>query len=167
MQAEIITHTTRHIKCPACGHDKDHRCNHLKPGYQFGPWYCDECGVAITGTVTSTGEIEIEIFTKQRSIPIYVLLKHDPGEAACPPIYLVLETSTVVDGNNDFTEGLEYLYNEHTCPTNWTHDIVKIRYMGDDDPHGVFEYLAAVKIEDEVENPMELFKEVIEKDEVF
>ena len=36
----------------------------------------------------------------------------------------------------------EYFYNEHTCPTNYMTEVVKvISEDGNEDPHGIFAYV--------------------------
>jgi len=59
-----------------------------------------------------------------------VLLRVDPESH---PLYFVVEARrfTFSDGLNE-----PYFYDEGTCPTNWTCDIVAVVSRGDEDPHG-------------------------------
>lgn len=170
------------LVCPGCSLPTDYSTEHLwneelRIGKPWGPWYCAACGVGFTGKVLNEqGRTEIKLLTDRRQVKIWVLLKHNPGEyargvldRACSPIYIVLDTSVVLCGNETLEEaavGLEYFYSQHTCPTNWMRgEVVKIRYMGDSDPHGVFEYWAAVLKTEELEDPFEAFADILKKDE--
>lgn len=174
MRARTIDVVKTVLVCPGCDFPTEYSTDHLwdeerRVGQSWGPWYCDNCGVGFTGTVLNgNGLNDIEIYTKSRQIPIYVLLKHEPGEACCSPIYIVLDTTLTISEGETFeqaAEGLDYLYEEHTCPTNWMRgDVVKIRYMGDSDPHGVFEFVAAVPKTEDLDDPFEAFADIMEKE---
>jgi len=70
-----------------------------------------------------------------------VLLKVDPTDH---PIYFVVEhrvyPSIDAPGFN-----FQYFYEEHTCPTNWTKNIVGIIAQGDEDPHGFVEFVSTAE----------------------
>lgn len=61
-------------------------------------------------------------------------------------LYLVVEqTFYIREGVVDLD--FEYWVNDSTCPTNWL-DVMMIAEDGDDDPHGVFEFVRAVTYKD-------------------
>jgi hypothetical protein len=70
----------------------------------------------------------------------FVLLKVDPESH---PLHLVIRARRWPgsDPNNGHDE---YFYNEHTCPTNWTDDIVAVISRGDPDPHGFAKFVRRV-----------------------
>lgn len=77
-----------------------------------------------------------------------VLLKITPDLA---PLYLVVRHRIYPPENDPFDlyrgvsddEADAYLYEEHTCPTNWTNDILSIISDDDEDPHGIVEWIAS------------------------
>jgi len=166
------------IVCPGCDMPTDYSTEHLwndeeRFGRSWGPWYCSNCGIGFEGKVLNgAGMTEIEICPDRKQVSIYVLLEHVPAEACCEPIYIVLDTTTTISENETFEqaiEGLDYLYGEHTCPTNWMRGkVCKIRFQGNSDPHGVFEYFAAVRKTEDLDDPFELFEKILKKkDRVF
>lgn len=56
------------------------------------------------------------------------------------PVYFIVEGVGNVTDENPLDD--EYLYNEHTCPTNYI-PIEAIFTKDDDDPHGVFDYICS------------------------
>lgn len=67
----------------------------------------------------------------------HVLLKVQPSDH----LFFVLR---VRDYNFVGDEGHDnYFYDEHTCPTNWTNEIVAVIENGDPDPHGFATFVAA------------------------
>lgn len=57
-------------------------------------------------------------------------------------IYLIVYNSFLNKIKNPEEDGtLMYHYDEGTCPTNWTKDIIAFVHQSDDDPHGVFTYV--------------------------
>jgi hypothetical protein len=67
-----------------------------------------------------------------------VLLRVDPESH---PLYFVIRARRYPhdEGAEDGHDA--YYYNEHTCPTNWTADILAVISKGDEDPHGFAEYV--------------------------
>jgi hypothetical protein len=62
---------------------------------------------------------------------------------ATPPVYFVVKGCRLVD-SPDRT----YFYEEHSCPTNYV-QCEAIICDGDDDPHGVFEFVRSVDVPDD------------------
>lgn len=133
-----------HIVCPSCGKDDGFRCDNIvteKPGRFFGPWYCDGCGAAITGSRADNGDIEIEV-RNERKIDTIDLLVLEPQDK---PVYFLVPGSRYEGGHWDDDsrtedESKQYHYDESSCPTNWLHPEA-IRIGGDNDPHGLIKYL--------------------------
>ena len=65
-----------------------------------------------------------------------VLLRVTPESQ---PLYLVLGVRRWPGRENRASD--EYYYNEHTCPTNWTDQIVAVISGGDEDPHGFAKFV--------------------------
>ena len=71
----------------------------------------------------------------------YVLLKVDPESH---PLYFVIKARRWPDHPPPDHDNDSYFYNEHTCPTNWTDDIVAVVGNGEVDPHGVATFVRRV-----------------------
>ena len=54
----------------------------------------------------------------------------------------------------EISEHHEYYYNEHTCPTNYMRNVVAVIDLKhqDQDPHGIFEYIATLDYDEKVED---------------
>ena len=128
--------------CLSCK-DGSFRFDHLKIGQEVR-WKCDKCGVEIYLQRESEVETSVEL-TGNRNIPITVTLKSNTE----PPIFAKINTWKYVHSQDlsdeDFIDHEKYFYEEHTCPTNWFRDVEQISVNGDNDPHGLFEF---VSIED-------------------
>lgn len=146
MKAE--TRKVTFLICPECG-DERSRLDHLTVGTSFGPWYCDECGLGINGKVTADGP-EIEIH-KDRLVKTFVLLRLRAPLNDGENVHIVIDGKASRPYNWVLNLAKqrghdEFLYNEHTCPTNYLR--CEAIFDGDDeDPHGIFEYV------DTIENP--------------
>lgn len=97
-----------------------------------------------------------------------VLLKVDPDEL---PLYFVIAARHYQSDDQD--QGYDhnsYFYDEHTCPTNWTDDIVAVVANGDDDPHGFAKFVRRIPMPDDMDDAgdgsekswQELFPEAFE-----
>lgn len=81
-------------------------------------------------------------------------------ETATAPVYFVIEGLGKVENwdhpqiINDLQEKAAYFYEEHTCPTNFIR-IPMIFHNGDQDPHGVFDFVEAVWMTPEYLEAME------------
>lgn len=69
-----------------------------------------------------------------------VLLKVEPESH---PLYFVVRSRDY--GNERNNESEAFFYEEHTCPTNWTDDILAVISQGDPDPHGFVSFVARTK----------------------
>lgn len=179
MIAKTIDTIKTVICCPWCDLPTEYSTFHLwdrarQQGSAFGPWYCDSCGKGFTGKALAGGGAEIELWTQSYTKDIWVLLKHSPSEACCSPIYLILDTSLVVTSGETFeqaAEHLEFLYNEHTCPSNWMKgEVAGIRYERDSDPHGVFEFVAArpqTAENKDLHDVFDVFADILAREEFF
>lgn len=106
---------------------------------------CEFCGRAFKFSLEI---IDHEVYFKEivetfDSKPVFVLLQCRDASN----VYVVLNTYVYKHGNEDFDLDKSYYYNEHTCPTNWLKgDVIKILDSEDmeDDPHGIFQYVATV-----------------------
>lgn len=99
------------------------RYEHFELAYVHNPYWK---GVR----VVFKGEMEGD------GLPIdLVLLKVEPDSH---PLYFVVKTRRYPrDGTDaEAREHDDYYYGEHTCPTNWTDDIVAVVSGEDEDPHG-------------------------------
>lgn len=65
-----------------------------------------------------------------------VLLKVDP---ASHPLYFVVRWPRLAEPDQQKLD--TYFFEEHTCPSNWTGDIVGVIAAGDPDPHGFVEFV--------------------------
>ena len=147
-----------YIPCPSCteGH---WRADQLRIGTET-KWSCETCHKY--ARVTRLSEFEWETIPNgQKETPVVVTLQ----SVTEPKITLKLNAWKYAHSQNDTQEEYEshqrYFYNEHTCPTNWTSQIVEIIFQGDHDPHGVFEFVSVEDghlVDDEYCGPMVLKK---------
>ena len=126
------------LMCPECGKG-NFSWGHLKPGQAFGPWYCDECGVGITGKAEADGA-DVEIRQGERRENRLALLELKSEE----PVYVLIDASRVRGANETEEETNHhdrYFYDEHTCPTNWLDNVVEVFHGSEPDPHGLFRFV--------------------------
>lgn len=141
-----------HVECPECG--KTSSVNHLNVNKCANyKWFCDRCGTQYAFTLSAGDDYEIEK-TGTKSIKTNVLLKLPVLKE---PLYLIVEGMRFEypDGHPDKSEDEqsnhdEYFYNEHTCPTNYLKKAEEIFYKGQDDWHGIFEYIKTIPYKKEV-----------------
>jgi len=115
--------------------------DHLKIG-QTVTWFCAKCGAELNLMRVSETDVNIDA-TGRKKMPITVILRSQ----TVPPIEVKLNTwkyPFLYEDNEDFIDHQKYFYEEHTCPTNWTSEIVEITFDGDNDPHGLFEFISAI-----------------------
>ena len=134
---KLKIHTKRYIKCPKC-QQGEFEVEHLFAieRNDFGPWYCDECGISFDGTITADGEIDFT-FSDSIRIPAKILLQVEPQKES---IFFMLDGSIYRDHHEteeDINQFLRYFYEEHTCPTNWLKDVCEVKIGDDTDPHGL------------------------------
>lgn len=104
----------------------------------FGPWECPQCKTEWSGHIKDSKIIDILAKPSERKDTLVLLRSCDMvGEH-----YLFM----IVKGkgyHGQPGDGDEYYYTQHTCPSNWLG--MKVIHGNDDDPHGVFRWMATVK----------------------
>src|SRR6266481_2059156 len=128
-----------HIPCPSCVEGK-WRADQLNIG-QSTLWACQNCHNGASIKRINDSDFEV-ISNGRKDTPVMVTLQ----SVTEPRITLKLNTwkywHSQADSLEDYREHERYFYDEHTCPTNWTRNIVEIIFKGDRDPHGVFEFVS-------------------------
>lgn len=154
VEATIITETKRYFACPngcAYKHSIDHLFEPTYVGREVGSWNCKVCGDAYYFTAHSDGRLFVRKCEKEEKYRrAFVVLEIPPQKH---PIRLLLDTHAW-DGEDD---NQRYLYEEHTCPTNWTRNISKIIIDGDEDPHGFAKFVCIYRTDT---SEFEVLKEV-------
>ncbi len=135
MTQEPIARTKHHILCPHCSQGEA-TVDHCEPGF-VSRWVCDECG----------GHYRIERPGKSFQFLLEPLLQKTLVTLESKgPVRLIVEgmSHTLKDGKPDPEDHDEFFYNEHTCPTNFMHNVVKVvdPADGNEDPHGIFAYVS-------------------------
>jgi len=150
----VETKETKYVTCPLCKEYKievTYTLINLKERHTRDKniIMCHPCNTEFDTSLNEKNELTL----KQRAIPRdvcgYALLKSTNGGT---PIYLVIRKEAYRVKNGKVSEEdiahMVYHINQHTCPTNWTRDIVNIIHNKDDDPHGVFEFVNFISKED-------------------
>lgn len=99
-----------------------------------GPWYCDDCGDSWNIEYT-THSIDVTRSKLPRQIKRHVVLEIPPLASPIRFRITTMRDPTFDAGNS------EYLYESHSCPTNWLRDIDIMEFDGDQDPHGVIRFV--------------------------
>lgn len=76
-----------------------------------------------------------------------VLLKVDPQSH---PLYFVINARHY-DHHDNSDHHVAYYYDEHTCPINWTRNIVAVIAQGDEDPHGFAKFVKRIPAPDNMD----------------
>ncbi len=142
IHAEIHTETQHRLVCPECKTVGSTIPASLR-NRQFGPWYCDNCGVGVTGKVDADGVVWLDTDTNKRKNRTLVLLRLRQPLADGSVVHVVTEGMHFPDMELEIGQGDEYFYNEHTCPTNWMRG-VSLFDGTDEDPHGLFQWVATI-----------------------
>ena len=142
MKAELRGKT--YIRCPDCGKGENRVCHLFDMSFpvDFGPWYCDACGTGYKGTIRGTADIEIALCDTPRLLKVVDVLVLEPQDR---PLYVAVASKDYGCGLDD----KRYLYEEHTCPTNWTRDVEMLMIGSNTDPHGLFQYLGTEYVPDD------------------
>lgn len=146
MNTATVQVTKTYIVCPHCGENSGGSIDHLIADHaerNWGPWYCDHCGCGFTGAITAAGAISVEK-TKDSFTKCFDLLRISPQEH---PVYIVRETRHPTDREPESTQ---FYYESHSCPTNWLNDIEMISIEGDQDPHGLIEYVESAPFDQKI-----------------
>lgn len=133
--------TTRYFTCPnGCAYKftVEHLFTDMQDR-QAGPWYCEECGQAWNPCVRA-GVLHVEP-ARQSKRDRWVILELIPP--AQPLRFKVKGARYFRDGKHEGSDdSTRYLYEEHTCPTNWMKEVTEV-YLGDEsDPHGLCRVVA-------------------------
>lgn len=147
MKAKVKTVEKLFFACPGCGDDERHEISHFIGGGDrpFGPWRCDACGTKVAGQWCGSDRSVVITSIKQhaRETSGYMLLRL-AVKSEEPVFFVVKHTLYTDDGQYSVEEEIEHmrsLVDEHTCPTNLVR-IPAIIQGRDEDPHGVFEFIA-------------------------
>lgn len=150
MNIRIIEKIEQYVACPQCGDTSSHRITDVRPHTTFGPLFCKSCGVGLVGQIEKDGEAEVELIDERR-IPTYVLLQLVRQEK---PVYLVVRDVVCErpgQGSEHeaeaFYESLEFLYNHQLSPRVYIGNSIALMREGDEDSHGLFEYVASAPIQ--------------------
>jgi hypothetical protein len=136
------------VVCPACNEEARYPINtaggHLEGSFTTKPT-CDKCGVKssyemtlVNGVLTCEKVTQLGVEQKK----CLSLLRYNKEGSM---LYVVVMNWTYK--HCEFDLDREYHYNEGTCPTNWL-GVTMIVEDGDPDPHGVFQFVRSVLIED-------------------
>src|SRR5690554_2944620 len=156
VKVETITVTRVTCKCPSCG-DYEWTVSHLfeeaakRPeGYYSVQWNCDACFTKFAFRIYPDQRVELSPIgiNEDPLIPSIVLLRSTMVGEGGKPIYAVLSArsfkkSLEKEKEEPLSSGMEYYYNQHTCPTNWLREVIALVQDGEADPHGCFEFLGA------------------------
>lgn len=130
--------------CPDCGEDMS-TVDHLFDAdstqvRRFGPWYCDNCLVSVSGKILGEEVVEVTTGTKASQLTQVIRAGH-----------FVLARETLDYGRAANAEerlsDMRYYVEEHTCPENllggrsWVLDAS----TGEFDPHGIFELVGILE----------------------
>lgn len=135
----IVTRTKTYAVCPACEKDAG-AIDHLLGQILSTRWYCQSCGQSYSLTFSADGTVEISLAVGRKVTTVDVLVLK-PQEK---PVYFVVDGMRFEgEGHDDREENdhKQFYYEEHSCPTNWFKPTM-MYFDGDDDPHGVIEYVA-------------------------
>lgn len=139
MNGPTVQVTTTYVVCPHCENSSGGSIDHLiasRRQSDWGTWYCDSCGRGFAGTVSVDGVVTVKKMDDS-FIKCMDLLRIPPQKH---PIYIVRSASHPTDRAHD---GTKYYYETHSCPTNWLKDIQMVGIDGDQDPHGLIEYVGS------------------------
>jgi len=134
--------TEEYIVCPNCNYNRAFSISQFKNIskqllHEY-TWVCDICGQHVKISFDENSEMEIEKVGKD--VLTYVLLKFDSTE----PLYAIITAN-----HNTNVDEIKYIYEEHSCPTNWLRDITTLIHDVDTDPHGIFKVMSILQMEDE------------------
>jgi hypothetical protein len=92
------------------------------------------------GKVNALTDVDVEPIVDERRIKTFDLLVIPPQQTS---IYFIIDSSRN-DPSDSADHGKTYYYDEHTCPTNWLQSVEEVISDGDDDPHGLGQFVRSV-----------------------
>lgn len=168
---EVIV--SKEFSCPCCQQSRLHVDTFLSAALdtgisKSGSASCRKCfssfEVKAEGGVLSVSQV-LEGKNREPFVDVFVLMRSTNNDGK-DPIHLVVQAShplgTVLEHQTTGQSGLDFLYEDHTCPTNWLKDsrlairdgrvtlipyalgIKMVSLDADPDPHGVFKIEAVV-----------------------
>lgn len=145
---QTIAKEKKVFACPEC-QSPEHSYGHLKTGSFFGPWYCNNCGASVTGTINAN-DVDIERHSDRKARTLVLLRLDVPGTEAKPVHIIVEGMAFYPDGSQpnaqEAQERGEYFYNQHTCP--WNYLRLPIKEGESVDPHGLFVHQETILMPD-------------------
>lgn len=155
-EARPIEHKSYTVECPHCEKDSGYPMDVIALPRDFGPWYCRKCNGEFSGRCIN-GTLMVRAGSKQCRQDFLVVLQLIEADK---DVFFVLETDAVkgiYQAPKQASVGFQYFYEEHTCPTNWTQNILAIytrdKETGeiDTDPHGLFQYVGCLPFKEGVQ----------------
>jgi hypothetical protein len=135
-----------HVNCPNC-HEPGSSIDHLKPDSHAGPWYCKECGFGFKIDIAQDGVPTVTPI-KDKSAPTVVLLKLTEKVGDREVYFVIYGTMHCENGVRPSLDELnghhQFLYEEHTCPTNWMTGVEALVWGDNTDPHALIEHVQSV-----------------------
>lgn len=150
---------TYYITCPHCVER-----NHTNAVITFKHWFsnpnnspvakqndleCDTClGLFNVEYAIATEEFKVTRSENRNSLVLMRSMNND-GE---DPIYVLVKTPEYKNAHRNMSEDEKhasdhYYFTEHTCPTNYI-EVEQMIYRGDPDPHGVFEFVRRICLDE-------------------
>ena len=136
----------RFWECPKCG--DEHWIEHLLDGTTVSPsfsWACD-CGATwrFPMPAPDATSVELSASERERREPVLVTLEMPPQEK---PVRITFRGFRYYQDGESSVESaddsLRYLYEEHSCPVNWLHNLKEVFAGEEADPHGLFKFIKA------------------------
>lgn len=143
---EVFTEVRTHPVCPACGSKTGvGAIDHLRSERDFKTsWSCKDCRKSIHLRIEMGTLTECSVNPSEYWVKGIALLKLDPQDH---PIYFVVahDDYRPKSGDGETEEERDssrrFLFEEHSCPTNWLRPIL-VMDRDDSDPHGLLTYVA-------------------------
>lgn len=137
----VIAEARYYVSCPNCK-DGEWRVDHLDIPQDVW-WTCNNCLAQFH--IHRAGRLEFVITpTGKRSTPVTVTLRSKTKPEITVKLNAWKYEHSQDDTPDEYFGHQKYFYEEHTCPTNWTSEIVQMECEGNTDPHGLFELIDIV-----------------------
>lgn len=151
---KAITKTNLQFQCPRCEkhyfsyqHLVDQKQTERRKRYE---WTCGNCVATVEFSV-DWDDLSVNIINAKKppegKAKALVLLRLLPvkGTVLKELIHIVVEKKNYSHEEDlkKFSDIAAYWYNDHTCPANYL-GVVSVIEGGDDDPHGIFQFVEAI-----------------------